>query len=112
MKYKTAELEGALLDLAVAKAVQLNAESALNFGLGCPDWLDGFRPSRIWNHGGQIIEREQISVAWPDADPLPGHQWHANIAKQEASWNAYGPTPLIAAMRVYAYSKFGYEIDL
>lgn len=31
MKHKTAELEGALLDLAVAKALKLTAELALDF---------------------------------------------------------------------------------
>ena len=62
MKCKTSELTGALLNRAAATATGLTADTALDFGLGCPDWLERFRPSESWAHGGPIIERERISL--------------------------------------------------
>lgn len=98
------ELEGAELDAAVAKAEGVDVYA---------DALDGdiwhgnrtYRPSSDWARGGPIIARERISITYPEIDPALGYEWHANIATAPASWNAYGASPLIAAMRAYVASK-------
>lgn len=117
--YKVSELDGDKLDLAAAKAIGLTAEMALDFGLGCPDWLTAFHPSRVWSHGGPIIERERIALVWM----VDG--WHAYLPDHNSSytgagyidvadWQAdgTGQTPMIAAMRACVASKFGDTIEL
>jgi len=91
-----------------------------------------YSPSACWAHGGPIIEREEISIQ-PYSGWLPedNKKWKAdkcmapenmpetikaNYQKlgldSNISWWATegGPTPLIAAMRVYAISIYGEEV--
>lgn len=123
-KHKISELEGALLDAAVAKGEgwTKDAEDSTAW------WKDGkvvciseggaargygYRPSSDWAVGGPIIERERIEVypSWEDDGHYPS--WRACILKQEhtpAYW--LGPTALVAAMRAYVASKFGEYVEL
>ena len=130
MKHKVSELEGALLDAAVAKAEgwERGVYDQLD-DWARPDpsgmwWiergkflireLDRWHPSESWAHAGPIIERERIEVS-----PMPG-RWCATPpgppADDGAGWHlhrhSYGDTPLIAAMRAYVASRFGDEVDL
>jgi hypothetical protein len=101
MKHRTADLQGALLDAAVAKA-----ESKL---FRIDDWRWGdFAPSTKWEHGGPLIEREKIGTWWEH------DQWCASYEIDTAGGteDAWGPTPLIAAMRCYVASKLGEEVEL
>lgn len=53
-----------------------------------------------WGVGGPIIEREGISVC--DTAMLGAFSWAASLQKdQETVLGAYGPTPLVAAMRCW-----------
>jgi len=132
MKHKVSELEGALLDAAVAKARGM----APYFGNSPPDrpnpdseqlWrdLDGWPVDRFsteWGAGGPIIGRELIAVSAHVYDNGPAQCccWVAAVAiygmfdvhysHPPKRW--YGATPLIAAMRAYVASKLGEEIDL
>jgi len=104
MKIKTADLIGPALDWAVAK-VWYGPE----YDMSIPLFDDGliFQPSALWQHGGPIIEREQITVeyqGWGGED-----QWIGYIRHDE---EIAGPTPLIAAMRCFVASKLGEEIDI
>jgi hypothetical protein len=110
---QVSELTGPLLDYWVAKAegfqcaithseaLQKTLIMALN-AKGEP-----FYPSESWDHGGPIIEREEIHIAknWRDDS-----QWTAAHGviwfPTHEEW-IDGPTPLIAAMRAYVASKFG-----
>lgn len=112
MKHKTSELEGALLDAAVAKA-----EGMIGAWVTDPDTdlTRNYRPSSDWRDGGPIIERERIKVEPHRADDPEG--WDLESATED--WYAehpcdcaFGPTPLIAAMRAYVTSKLGYEVEL
>jgi hypothetical protein len=117
MKLKTTELQRSALDWAVAKC-EFNEPH-----YEPDDWLvyvterdsddDGwiFKPSTDWSQGGPIIERE-----WLDVTPWPNEsdedlRWQC---KQHDSIDcvAFGPTPLIAAMRCYLASKLGDEVDV
>jgi hypothetical protein len=125
-KHKVAELEGALLDAAVALAEGWRPGNwgLHGFRLEAPGWT---RPAKIahehnntqedieiyelwpqpwsssWAHGGPIIERER-----PRLDGRPDSsgdgQWTAN--------GYWGPTALIASMRAYVASKFGDDVEL
>jgi hypothetical protein len=113
------ELEGAELDLAVARSLALEPIPGQPAGFfywtedGSP--VSGWwAPSRIWAQGGPIIEREQIGIEWwgdPTGDEflgwvaaLPGSAAFRDSPTYAEGW-ASGPTPLIAAMRCYVASK-------
>jgi hypothetical protein len=123
MKHKVAELEGALLDAAVALAEgRLGGEVRM---WGDVPFIEGggvgqsgsnvtaWSPSINWLQGGPIIERELICLDWG------GDAWHA-FFDVKGRWpemdirnnEQKGSTPLIAAMRAYVASKLGEEVDL
>jgi hypothetical protein len=137
-KHKVGELEGALLDAAVATAMGAPIER-LNRAFANVAWqisvtatdhgkeaakdvvFDTFCPSKDWSVGGPLIERERI-ILWPDYCHPRGasDQWRAQCC---GSWDdtepqddvaplCEGSTPLIAAMRAYVASKFGDEVEL
>tara|TARA_R110000868_G_scaffold102699_1_gene282982 strand:- start:10901 stop:11215 length:315 start_codon:yes stop_codon:yes gene_type:complete len=98
---KTSELTGIALDWAVAECQGHDFPAA--------DAFSGiFNPSTEWSQGGPIIERENIG--------LTAYHRGGGMAWRAVSFNdknkAYGPTPLIAAMRCYVASKMGDDIEL
>jgi hypothetical protein len=96
---KTAELSGEALDWAVAEAEGHDFPAADVFcGI--------FNPSTDWTQGRPIIEREGIETTRGGA--YVEHFWKAT----RHSNAAYGPTPLIAAMRCYVASKLGDTVDI
>lgn len=132
---KTSELTGALLDYWVAKADSKG--SGMRWEQHGSDWIGFGRigsspefacwivtdastlhdratlrdsylsarfysPSTDWSLGGPIIERERINITERD-----GGAWQAHYS---GSWAKHGPTPLVAVMRAYVASKFGYEV--
>lgn len=116
MKHKVSELEGALLDAAVAKA---NGDWPFLM-LRWPQlpWLLRSRPySSEWEYGGPIMERKGIWLSCDDAG-----EWVASFFPHSESGPVdgppdvkrifEGPTPLIAAMRAFVASKFGEEVEL
>ena len=132
MKHRTADLAGALLDAAVAKAEGLrfdmnrfapDAAWTCYITVGFTDDHGAFvrrvfAPSTAWEHGGPIIERERISTfTLPNSD-----EWGAIQIGHGHSFDtdwldgcdrlAQGPTPLIAAMRAYVMSKLGAKVEL
>src|SRR5690242_10089625 len=101
---KVAELEGGALDYWVAKAKG-------DYPYTLPSERESYcipNYSTDWSQGGPIIERERIDTTWSDV-------WfavHNAGGTDERKWKEFtGPTPLIAAMRVFVYSKFGEEVD-
>ena len=126
MKIKTSELTGAALDWAVAKAEGLlepkeffgkmvapvvldmeywsNGDPMVRLN-PCPDvyYRADYDPSTDWAQGGPIIEREGITLT---------HQADQWSAQTDDDLFAYGPTPLIAAMRCYVASKLGDEVEV
>jgi Protein of unknown function (DUF2591) len=102
---KTSELTGAALDWAVAKCEEplggykAWVQADLDQGI-----LHGQRYSTDWLWGGEIIERERLSVY-----DIGGDEWGAEDGLTPRST---GATPLIAAMRCYVASKLGDEVQL
>jgi len=93
---KTRELIDDALDWAVAIAEGLRFE----------EWETWGNSSTDWAQGGPIIGRELIETTRGGA--YAEHFWKAT----RNSITAYGPTPLIAAMRCYVASKLGGEVDI
>jgi hypothetical protein len=98
---KAHELTGAALDWAVAKC-----EGYFDMGMasvhdGVADVFyfgEAWTPSTDWSQGGPIIEREGLTIT---------HQQNQWAAQTDDDLFAFGPTPLIAAMRCYVASKQG-----
>lgn len=125
MKYKTADLEGDLLDAATAKANGMHPYYGRSpRGLEPPSpevWRDAVgwpvpKFSTSWSDGGPIIGRERIGVEWDHYNCF-GTGWCAVLehdARSDGGQRSFGsgPTPLIAAMRAYISSKFGSEVEL
>jgi hypothetical protein len=117
---KTFELKGVALDWAVAncegwKTVQVNG--ALMLKHYHPDaahtphcYVEDFGYSTDWAQGGLIIERENIKLT----PRKPFHDdWEAEHRYLKGGGlNAFGPTPLIAAMRCYVVSKLGDIVEV
>ena len=101
MKHKVSELEGALLDAAVAKAegyvpdahgYRYNKPPVIIHGVAAPRYVlpgdvrneDGFpaagrfHPSGDWKLAGLIIEREKIGVYWQHGIWVAGYGIHAD----------------------------------
>lgn len=125
MKYKVAELEGAQLAAAVAKAegleiVSMHAEEHPEFGFckvrdGKDEIPEKYAPQRHAAQGLAIIDREHIATEFHTGDGI----WTGAVRSRRVSWEDWeddgwgeGPAPLIAAMRAYVASKFGEEVEL
>lgn len=111
---KTSELTGAALDWAVAKCEGKDNDCEVHAGNvlygRVTTGFTQYRPSTDWQQGGPIIEREQIGL-----DPFADYpRWQAFTPapeQKDCQPVAYGPTPLIAAMRCYVASKLGDEVE-
>ena len=120
---KTSELTGIALDWAVAKCeggaglwydgiatywITLDGKDrALSKG-----WAQSYTPSTDWAQGGQIIEREWLTLTtWPNESD-EDMRWEATQFDAVGAVSAFGPTPLIAAMRCYVSSKLGDEVEV
>jgi hypothetical protein len=126
---KTSELEGAKLDLMVAKALNWKTVDGARIdewlqpgGVKCPSVYEptaeeerDFEPSSNWTDAGPIIEREQIAVMRDKYAYDVREVWDAwvgpvSVSDIEGEPHGFGPTPLIAAMRAFVASRFGEEV--
>ena len=118
---KTQDLIGAQLDWAVAKC---EGHSNLRVGVFSGDLI--MDPPRVeygaislssldystdWAQGGPILERELLAPEPMLDTNCSLIQWRCQNWKGDGA-DYYGPTPLIAAMRVYVMAKFGREIEV
>ena len=109
MKIKTQDLTGPALDWAVAKAEGYD-----------PGWLvrqlsnpnpetraiPGF--SADWSVGGPILDRMKMDIKWVGINNCRASiDW-----LDEEQFEAFGPTPLVAANRCFVLSRLGAEVDV
>lgn len=128
---KTIELTGVALDWAVAKcmtgrelfqsgriarAVVLHSVGGTvapyfvkDSGMMCC----AFEPSTDWAQGGPIIERIKgfLFKHWLEMK-RESHQCQAEIHNYDGDWIAFGPTPLIAALRCFVASRLGDNVAI
>lgn len=118
MKYKVSELEGALLDAAVAKSegrgFTLSDDGSKLHRVSSPGGFDqcfaGYAPSSDWYWGGPILEREGIC---PFCYTHHGETYWAANTRGANPFGAHGTKSLlVAAMRCFVASKFGEEVEL
>jgi len=105
---KTRELRGVALDWAVAKCDGVINGDALDVGFVREV---GYTPSTDWEQGGPIIECEGINLDQYAKNPS-WSAWTPAPEQPTGEAQAYGPTPLIAAMRCYVASKLGDDIEV
>lgn len=114
MRINTSELTDTALDWAVATCEGVTVMPGKRGGHYCTykhGELVLLQYSTDWAQGGPIIEREGITVSKEDG------AWSAyfreNLFEDDGSehWQT-GPTPLIAAMRVFVASKLGDEVEI
>lgn len=105
---KVTDLTGSKLDYWVARAEGLTCKGRWWCRDG-EEWctVEHFAPSMRWEVGGPIIEREQINIQFGGWDE---GAWRGYSYVWEPG-DAFGETPLIAAMRVYVASKFGGDVS-
>lgn len=109
---KTSDLIGPALDLAVWRAGNKDKDQEIFF-IGHTDY-GMYHYSTDWAYGGPLIEREEIGIR-RNAPCSEGREWEALpsiTAKGAGGMYAYGPTPLVAAMRLYVASKLGEYVDI
>ena len=131
---KTSDLIGPALDWAVAKCEgETLSQASLAFQIkehGCLQrpHLGSWKPSTSWAQGGPLIEKERIGLefmdnfeAWSssivredgqDRESYSDDQDRESYTVEQESFVGYGPTPLIAAMRVFVASRLGNEVDV
>lgn len=133
MKIKISEAKDQVLDYLVAKCENFYTGSAIirlwnnrvtkiipgDYETG--EVYTSYTPSTDWAQGGPIIEREKISVLRGNDLYFPkGNEngefyeplWIATRIEDPAVSEAWGTTPLIAAMRCYVASKLGDEVEV
>lgn len=102
---KVSELEGAALDLWVARALDLRAIP------GEPDgffyWKEGiydasgwFAPSTDWAQGGPLIQSERINLRFGAGYVVARHP-------ADTAFEPIADSALVAAMRAFVASKYG-----
>jgi len=76
------------------------------------DGFTSFEPSTDWAQGGPIVERIKgfLFKNWLESNREG--QCQAEIHNYDGDWIAFGPTPLIAAMRCFVASKLGDDVDV
>ena len=107
---QVAELEGAELDAAVAKALgwvtypdDVKGRNNWYLGREYMACITDFQPSKYWSQGGPIIERERISIA----QEYEGG-WVAGLPMSSAAEfprGFKGSTALLAAMRALVAAR-------
>jgi hypothetical protein len=129
MRHKVCELEGTLLDAAVAKAegwYRQEWENSADFEwrgaplvggeLGPIEAGPEYSPSTDWACGGPVVERESIGVTRRRCGTWIACRAGAGIGSAGKSSETLacttGTTFLVAAMRAYVKDKFGDEVDL
>ena len=118
MKIKTAELIDAALDWAVAKCENVDPIRR-EYRVGRPikseiehgsDNYVGWAPSRIWAHGGPIVDLVIRSLDFEEGG-WRALCWGMDGPNREL-YSMRGPTPLVAAMRCYVASTLGPEVEV
>lgn len=112
-KIKTTELdEGPALDWAVAKADSTPVKiykPAIGPAI-CTYGSVIYNPSSSWMLASAVIERYITTLHWSTDSQKTG--WEAAIIKDGTATLAYGPSPLVAAMRCFVLDRLGNEVEV
>ena len=115
MKLKVAETTNIQLDWLVAKCEGFNAEALVQLVKKVPGKDYGCfltKYSTDWAQGGPIIEQELIDLHSSSGGDWTAEKWEYEVTSGGGTNThiAFGPTPLIAAMRCFVSSHLGDEV--
>lgn len=73
-----------------------------------------YSPTTSWAQGGEIIDREKISIVWVHFHWCAGTGDIGEIYRSDEGnhFTGTGPTALVAAMHCYVASKLGEEVEV
>jgi hypothetical protein len=111
---KTSELLPPALDWAVTQAEGLTIKEIEPQAVRILDagFVRLWQPTLLWAQAGPIIEREWLQLTpWPNESD-ENQRWHCVQHDAPVQCHAYGPTPLVAAMRCFVASKLGDEVEV
>jgi len=111
MRHRVAELQGELLDAAVAQAEGALPEVVRSIA----SFSGGYSPSTDGRLGVPIIDRERIELIpqWVVLSTAPDWLWQAIAWRSpDDGVDAFGTSSLVAAMRAFVRARAGDEIEL
>lgn len=119
VEVKTAELTGAALDWAVARATgadelkitdsgSVSCIYEMSCGSGC--WTGHYEPSTDWGYGGLLVEKHRVDLIWEREGLIAAYLSDEDGYPQ--STDIYGPTHLIAACRAIVAHKLGDTVSV
>lgn len=114
VKVKTAELEGAALDYAVACCLE-ECEVHDLYGIYMVGEVDpgvNFKPSTDWSQGGPLIEKYGLSIGGSFQGVIHACVSVESLPKNSVVSSQTGPTHLIAACRAIVAAKLGDVVDV
>ena len=76
--------------------------------------MNVYSPTTSWAQGGEIIDREKISIVWAHFHWCAGTGDIGEIYRSDEGnhFTGTGPTALVAAMHCYVASKLGEEVEV
>lgn len=76
--------------------------------------MSRYSPTTSWAQGGEIIDREKISIVWAHFHWCAGTGDIGEIYRSDEGnhFTGTGPTALVAAMHCYVASKLGEEVEV
>lgn len=111
MKIKISEATNHQIDYLVAKCLGYS-DYRFDGKHGRVSTGQHFDPSTYWEQGGPIIDRLDGFELKIWLESKQNSKCEAHIHNHKGDWIAFGPTPLIAAMRCFVASKLGDEVDV
>lgn len=106
MKIKVSEASGPVLDWMVGLCEGVEFTDS-HTGIWFSPWggMVPYCPSDDWEQGGPVIDGQGISIIFHGQGNWTASNLHGTVCEE-------GPTPLIAAMRAYVFSKLGDEVEV
>lgn len=119
MKIKVSQATNVQLDFLVGtieKVEGLTYSERTNklYGYDERKLMARYSPTTSWAQGGEIIDREKISIVWAHFHWCAGTGDIGEIYRSDEGnhFTGTGPTALVAAMHCYVASKLGEEVEV
>lgn len=111
IEVKTADLIGAALDWAVAKAESVPVfVDHQGWVRKLPDDTSAWRPSWNWSQGGQLLDKHHASAHYQAH--LADAQFRYSAGPAGSGFWCYGPTALVAFCRSLVKAKLGDTVQV
>ena len=119
MKIKVSEATNVQLDWLVStlekvEGLTYSERTKKCYGYDERKLMKVYSPTTSWAQGGEIIDREKISIVWAHFHWCAGTGDIGEIYRSDEGnhFTGTGPTALVAAMHCYVASKLGEEVEV